>query len=71
MAHVTSQTNPVLRVLGAVSQSVTRFLTIATHSGKIAEDVRKLNALSDEELAKLGTTRAEMVERIFTVHAYQ
>ncbi|MEM6408210.1 MAG: hypothetical protein AAF700_07300 [Pseudomonadota bacterium] len=63
--------NPALRALSNVSRGVTNFLTIATNSGKIAEDVRKLNTLSEDELAKLGTSRAGEIERIFNLHAYQ
>ena len=71
MARVASHMTPALRVLSSVSRAVTQFLTIATNSGKIAEDVRKLNALSEDELAKLGTSRTEEIERIFNLHAYQ
>ncbi|MEM7471768.1 MAG: hypothetical protein AAF340_10485 [Pseudomonadota bacterium] len=68
MAQVATQSASVFQ---SVANAVTSFLTISTNASKIAEDVRKLNALSDEELSGLGTSRSEEIDRIFSAHAYQ
>ncbi|MGQ0566020.1 MAG: hypothetical protein ACT4OK_13240 [Gemmobacter sp.] len=54
-------TGLVSRILHAAGEAV----WLLANSGSMAEDVRRLNALSDADLAARGTTRAAEVQRIF------
>lgn len=45
-------------------------LIAMAEAGPRMQEVRKLNALSDEELAARGTTRMDEVHRIFSVSMY-
>jgi len=59
-------------VAGSVAPfaAVGRFLVRLAESGSRAEQIRRLNALSDEELAARGLTRMGEVHRIFADRFY-
>lgn len=69
MAHI-AQTNPIARIFASLSHKIAGFITITSNASRIADDVTKLNALTDAELSALGTTRNKEVERIFSLHSY-
>lgn len=52
-------------ILAAPFKAVGRTLISIAESGPRMEQVRRLNAISDEELAERGLTRADVVRRIF------
>lgn len=60
-----------MRFAHAVTSAVSRFLTTAMNANSIANDVHKLNALTDTELEALGTTRSAEIDRIFSLHGCQ
>ncbi|MGR3593469.1 MAG: DUF1127 domain-containing protein [Limimaricola soesokkakensis] len=59
-------TGPSLaRILGAPFALLGRGLVALAEAGPRMQQVRRLNELSDDDLAALGTTRPEMVRKIF------
>lgn len=68
MAHVAQQTshNPsLLRSLSASLEAVFNAFLRIGQVGSRAKQVEALNALSDEELAKRGVSRQEIVRHVF------
>lgn len=64
-----TDTNPagrsIARILIAPFAAIGRFMVLVAESGPRMQQVRRLNELSDEDLAALGTSRPEMVRKIF------
>ncbi|AUH35486.1 DUF1127 domain-containing protein [Paracoccus tegillarcae] len=58
------------QVLTAPFRALFNGLIALAEAGPRMKQVRKLNALSDEELAARGTTRVEEVRRIFGDQMY-
>jgi len=61
----TTTKSPILSILAAPFIAFGRFLVMIAETGPRMQQVRKLNEMSDADLAALGTTRAEMVQIIF------
>ncbi|MBI1415819.1 MAG: hypothetical protein GC146_01220 [Limimaricola sp.] len=60
-----------LRALAArVAAGVSRAVVRMTEAGPHAAEIKRLNALSDAQLAAMGKTRAGEVRRIFGAHYY-
>lgn len=55
----------ILRAIGAPFRAVGIFLVLLAESGPRMEQIRRLNALSDADLAARGLTREGEVRRIF------
>jgi uncharacterized protein YjiS (DUF1127 family) len=55
----------IARTLIAPFAAIGRFMVLIAESGPRMQQVRRLNEMSDEDLKALGTTRAEMVQKIF------
>lgn len=53
------------RTLLAPFAAIGMMLVAIAEAGPRMKQVERLNALSDDELSALGTTRAEMVKKIF------
>ncbi|WPY96145.1 DUF1127 domain-containing protein (plasmid) [Limimaricola variabilis] len=63
-------TSSLTSILVAPFAAIGRGLVALAEAGPRMQQVRRLNEMSDEDLAALGTTRAEMVRRIFGGSVY-
>lgn len=64
------QAGRILRAAMAPIGAVGRFLVMLAEAGPRMEEVRRLNAMTDEALAARGLTRAGEVRRIFSDRYY-
>ncbi|EYD70453.1 hypothetical protein [Limimaricola hongkongensis] len=58
-------TRSIAATLIAPFAAIGRGLVALAETGPRMQQVRRLNEMSDEDLEALGTTRAEMVRKIF------
>ena len=67
MAQTTDLTSgpSIVRIFVAPFAAIGRGLVALAEAGPRMQQVRRLNELSDEDLAALGTNRPEMVRKIF------
>lgn len=67
MAQTTNLTSgpSIVRIFAAPFAAIGRGLVALAEAGPRMQQVRRLNELSDEDLAALGTNRPKMVRKIF------
>lgn len=75
MAHATHSNTGInasdlLSLIGRPFRAVWNFLVAVGENGHRMDDVKKLNAMSDEELAEKGLTRMGEINRIFGSRLY-
>lgn len=72
MAQTTDLTSgpSIVRIFVASFAAIGRGLVALAEAGPRMQQVRRLNELSDEDLAALGTSRPEMVRKIFNGSIY-
>ncbi|SEO64880.1 hypothetical protein SAMN04490248_108125 [Salinihabitans flavidus] len=73
MAHITSNMPAAATVLDALTapfRAVGRFMILIGENNTQVRKAQYLQSLSDEELAKRGMTREEIVRRVFADKFY-
>jgi hypothetical protein len=69
-AVVAAPVRSLAHILAAPFQTIGRFLIALAEAGPRAQEIERLNAATDEELAARGKTREGEIRRIFGARLY-